>query len=130
MLKFLLFINSLYLGLGSFFSFFVAPTLFRVLQKEQAGTVVERVFPAYFSVGLVVSLITLILGFKYSKLIFGLALVNALTHALHIFYVLPTAHALKAIDYQAFIKWHGISMGMNLLSLSLTLVLCILIMRR
>ncbi len=130
MLKFLLFINSLYLGLGSFFSFFVAPTLFRVLQKEQAGTVVERVFPAYFSVGLVVSLITLILGFKYSKLIFGLALVNALTHALHIFYVLPTAHALKAIDYQAFIKWHGISMGMNLMSLSLTLVLCILIMRR
>ncbi|WPM32024.1 DUF4149 domain-containing protein [Hydrogenobacter sp. T-2] len=130
MLKFLLFINSLYLGLGSFFSFFIAPTLFKVLQKEQAGVVVEKVFPVYFSLGLVVSLITLILGFKYGKLIFGLALVNALTHALHIFYVLPTAHNLKMVDYQAFMKWHGISMGMNLLSLFLTLLICIVLMRK
>ncbi|MEJ7555972.1 MAG: DUF4149 domain-containing protein, partial [Aquificaceae bacterium] len=84
MLKFLLFINSLYLGLGAFFSFFIAPTLFKVLQKEQAGAVVEKVFPVYFSLGLVASLITIILSFKYSKLIFGLALANALIHALHI----------------------------------------------
>ncbi len=130
MLKFLLFINSIYLGLGSFFSFFVAPTLFRVLQKEQAGVVVERVFPVYFSIGFMVSIITLMLGFKHSKLIFGLAFVNAFTHALHIFYVLPTAHNLKMVDYQAFMKWHGISMGMNLFSLFLTLIICILLMRR
>jgi len=130
MLKFLLFINSLYLGLGSFFSFFIAPTLFKVLQKEQAGAVVEKVFPVYFSLGLVASLITIILSFKYSKLIFGLALANVLIHALHIFYVLPTAHNLKMVDYQAFMKLHGISMGMNLLSLFLTLLICIVLMRK
>ncbi|MEJ7621424.1 MAG: DUF4149 domain-containing protein [Aquificaceae bacterium] len=130
MLKFLLFINSLYLGLGAFFSFFIAPTLFKVLQKEQAGAVVEKVFPVYFSLGLVASLITIILSFKYSKLIFGLALANALIHALHIFYVLPIAHNLKMVDYQAFMKWHGISMGMNLLSLFLTLLICIVLMRK
>ncbi len=130
MFKFLLFINSLYLGLGSFFSFFVAPTLFKVLQREQAGAVVERVFPVYFSVGLMVSLFTLVLGFKYSKLIASLALFNLILHAIHVFYVLPTSHALKMVDYQAFMKWHGISMGMNLLSLFLTLLLCILLMRR
>ncbi|MEJ5338665.1 MAG: DUF4149 domain-containing protein [Aquificaceae bacterium] len=130
MYKFLLFLNSSYLGLGSFFSFFVAPTLFRVLQKEQAGAVVERVFPVYFGIGLVVSLATLFLGFRLGKLVAGLAFVNLMLHALHLFYVLPTAHALKPVDYSAFMKWHGISMGINLLSLLITLLLCILLMRR
>jgi hypothetical protein len=49
--KLLLFLNSAYLGLGAFFSFYVAPTLFKVLEKTEAGKVVERVFPVYFSLG-------------------------------------------------------------------------------
>ncbi len=130
MLKFLLFINSLYLGLGSFFSFFIAPTLFRVLQKEQAGAVVERIFPVYFGIGLVVSLTTLFLGFKYGRLIPVLAFFNLLIHAIHIFYVLPTAHSLKLTDYDAFMRWHGMSMGMNLLGILLTLFLCLLLIRK
>ncbi|MFN3975998.1 MAG: DUF4149 domain-containing protein [Aquificaceae bacterium] len=130
MSKFLLFLNSAYLGLGTFFSFFVAPTLFRILQKEQAGAVVEKVFPVYFSIGLVVSLITLLLSFKLSKTVFFLAFSNLLLHALHLFYILPKAHLLKPIDYNAFMKWHGASMGVNLLSLLLTFVLCVLLIRR
>jgi hypothetical protein len=39
--KLLLFLNSAYLGLGAFFSFYVAPTLFKVLEKTEAGKVVE-----------------------------------------------------------------------------------------
>jgi hypothetical protein len=46
--KLLLFLNSAYLGLGAFFSFYVAPTLFKVLEKTEAGKVVERVFPCLF----------------------------------------------------------------------------------
>lgn len=130
MSKIVLFINSYYLGLGSFFSFFVAPTLFRVLQKEQAGAVVERVFPVYFGIGLLVSLITLFIGFRIGKVVLVLALLNVILHALHLFYILPTAHSLKPIDYQAFMKWHGISMGVNLLSLSITLILCIILIRK
>lgn len=130
MVKFLLFINSLYLGLGSFFSFFVAPTLFRVLERQDAGRVVEKVFPVYFSIGLVVSLISLILGYKLGKGVALLALFNLLLHGVHLFYVLPTADALKTVDYQAFMKWHGISMAMNLISLLITLTLCIVLMRK
>ncbi len=128
--KLLLFINSLYLGLGAFFSFYVAPTLFRVLEKSQAGKVVEKVFPVYFSVGLVVSLLTLILGFRYGKFLLLLALLNSLLHGVHLFYVLPTASRLKEVDYQAFMTWHGISMGINLLSLLITLVLCVYLIKR
>lgn len=128
--RFLLFVNAAYLGLGAFFSFYVAPILFRVLQKEQAGDVVERVFPVYFSLGLLVCLLTLVLGLRVGNPISILALVNGLVHAIHVFYILPKAHNLKLLDYEAFMKWHGLSMGMNLLSLLLTLIICLLLIRR
>lgn len=130
MVKLLIFLNAFYLGLGSFFSFFIAPTLFKVLQKEMAGAVVERVFPVYFSIGLVILLISSVISFQISRLVFLLSLVNALIHAIHIFYVLPTAHNLKGVDYALFMKWHGISMGMNVISLFLVLLVCIVLMRR
>ncbi|MFN7064662.1 MAG: DUF4149 domain-containing protein [Aquificaceae bacterium] len=128
--KLLLFLNSAYLGLGSFFSFFVAPTLFQTLTREQAGAVVGKVFPVYFSLGLMIALATSLLSFKISKGVFSVALFNLLLQGIHLFYLQPKAHALKAIEYTAFMKLHGISMGMNLLSLLLTLVICILLIRR
>lgn len=128
--KLLLFINSLYLGMGAFFSFYVAPVLFRVLEKAQAGKVVEKVFPVYFALGLVASLLTLFLGFRIGRLLFSLALINTLLHTLQLFYVLPTAHGLKEVNYQAFMKLHGVSMGINLLSLLATLVICVYLTRR
>jgi len=87
--KLLLFLNSAYLGLGAFFSFYVAPTLFKVLEKTEAGKVVERVFPVYFSLGVVVMLISTLLGWKVSRSFFLLALINLLIHLVHRFYVLP-----------------------------------------
>jgi uncharacterized membrane protein YwzB len=128
--KFLLFINSAYFGLGVFFSFYVAPTLFKLLAKEQAGSVVERVFPIYFGIGLAASLLTLVLGLRLGKAIAFLALINSVMHALHLLYILPTAHALKAVDYQAFMKWHGVSMATNLTSLLITLIICVVLIRR
>jgi predicted phage tail protein len=128
--KLLLFLNSAYLGLGAFFSFYVAPTLFKVLEKTEAGKVVERVFPVYFSLGIVVMLISTLLGWKVSRSFFLLALINLLIHLVHRFYVLPTASALKIVDYSAFMKWHGISMLLNGISLLLTLVMIIILSKR
>lgn len=128
--RFLLFINSIYLGLGSFFSFFVAPTLFKVLQKEQAGSVVERVFPVYFGIGLAVSLITLLLSFRITKIVFFLALLNIFLHGLHLFYILPTARGFKGVDDVLFMKWHSISVAVNFLSLFTTLLLCLILIKR
>lgn len=130
MVKLLIFLNAFYLGLGSFFSFFVAPTLFKVLQKEMAGNVVEKIFPVYFSIGLVLLLINSIISFQISRLVFFLSVINALIHAIHIFYVLPTAHSLKKVDYILFMKWHGISMGMNTISLFLVFLVCLVLLRK
>ncbi|MCS7308548.1 MAG: DUF4149 domain-containing protein, partial [Aquificaceae bacterium] len=128
--RLLLLFNSAYLGLGSFFSFFVAPTLFRVLQREQAGAVVEKVFPVYFTIGFLVCLVSFLVGFFVGRLIILLSLANLVLHTAHLFYILPTAHSLKQVDYGAFMKWHGISMTVNIISLLLTLILCILLLRR
>jgi len=127
MVKFLLFLNAFYLGLGTFFSFYVAPLLFRVLEKEYAGRVVEKVFPVYFGLGLIFSLLSLILGFRLGKGVVIILILNLIILAFQEFYVLPLSHHLKFTDYEAFMKWHGISMVLNLTHLLLVFVLCILL---
>ena len=130
MSKFLMFLNAFYLGMGTFFSFYIAPLLFRVLEKDQAGRVVEKVFPIYFLAGFLVMLISTLFGWKMGKAFFLVAFLNLLIHGLHRFYVLPTASYLKLTDYSAFMKWHGISMGLNITGLVLTLVMIILLAKR
>jgi hypothetical protein len=128
MVKFLLFLNAFYLGLGTFFSFYVAPLLFRVLEKEYAGRVVEKVFPVYFGLGLIFSLLSLILGFRPGKGVVIILILNLIILAFQEFYVLPLSHHLKFTDYEAFMKWHGISMVLNLTHLLLVFVLCVLLL--
>ncbi len=130
--KLLLSLLSAYLGLGTFFSFVVAPTLFRVLDKAQAGGVVERLFPIYFGIGIGITLVSLLLGFisgigKLPYVLLVLALVILLILE---FYILPVSHSLKQTDYQAFLKYHGISMAMNLALLLLVFIEVIILLRR
>lgn len=125
MAKFLFFLNAFYLGLGTFFSFYLAPLLFRVLEKEYAGKVVEKVFPVYFGLGLILGLLSLILGFRLGKWFVIILILNLIILGFQEFYVLPLSHHLKLTDYEAFIKWHGISMVLNLIHLLLVFVLCI-----
>lgn len=130
MAKFLLFLNAFYLGLGSFFSFYVAPTLFRVLEKELAGKVVERVFPVYFGIGLLIAFLSLLMTLRLSKPLVFLFLVNLLVLAFQEFYILPISHQLKTLDYQAFMKWHGVSMVLNLISLLIVFISCLLLIKK
>lgn len=130
MSRLLLFVNSFYLGLGVFFSFYVAPTLFKVLEKEQAGRVAEKIFPVYFGIGLFITVFSLLSGFKLGKWVILLLTLNLLLLAFQEFYVLPLSHQLKLTDYQSFMKWHGISMVLNLVSLLTVFVLCLLLLKR
>ncbi len=51
---------SLVMWMGSiiFFSFFVAPAVFRVLDRQQAGEVVGAIFPKYYALGYICSVLT------------------------------------------------------------------------
>ncbi|AAC06497.1 DUF4149 domain-containing protein [Aquifex aeolicus] len=112
---------SFFLGLGSFFSFYVAPTLFKVLERQQAGAVVEKVFPVYFGLGIILVGISLFLGRDSGKLFLSLGILNLLLLLLQEFIVIPKLHGLKATNYELFLKYHGVSMGINLAILLLTL---------
>ncbi|MFN7932801.1 MAG: DUF4149 domain-containing protein [Bryobacteraceae bacterium] len=48
---------SVWLGSIVFFSFFVAPTLFRSLGKETAGMAVRAIFPKYYLLGVVCAVV-------------------------------------------------------------------------
>lgn len=128
--KMVVFLNSLYLGMASFFSFYVAPTLFKVLGKEQAGKVVEKVFPVYFGVGGLVALLSVLLGLRIGKFFVLLAILNLLLHILQEFYILPTANQLKQSNYEEFMRWHGISVSVNLAILVITLIMVVIILRK
>jgi len=112
---------SFFLGLGSFFSFYVAPTLFKVLERQQAGAVVEKVFPVYFGLGLILVGISVFLTKDSGKLFISLGVLNLLLLSIQEFVVIPKLHQLKSADYQLFLKYHGVSMGINLAILLLTL---------
>jgi len=43
-----------------FFSFFAAPAIFKSLPKEEAGDVVGRIFPRYWAMGYICSVISLV----------------------------------------------------------------------
>ncbi len=57
-----IYILSLVIWIGSivFFSFFTAPVVFKTLDREQAGKMVGVIFPRYYRIGYVCSLLALI----------------------------------------------------------------------
>lgn len=65
LLKFVhLLCTVIWLGMLIFFTFFVAPSIFKVLPKDVAGTLVAEIFPKYWVIGYisgVLSLFTLFL---------------------------------------------------------------------
>ena len=103
-------------AIGAFFSFVVAPILFKTLPKEQAGKVVEKVFPLYFALCLGLDALSLLAVFK-ANVGFILILILILTitlNAVQLYVILPESREKKKTDYQGFLKLHKISVIMNL----------------
>ena len=103
-------------AIGSFFSFVVAPILFETLPKEQAGKIVEKVFPWYFGLCMGLDALSLLAVFK-ANVGFILILILVLTitlNAVQLYVILPESREKKKTDYKAFLKLHKISVIMNL----------------
>jgi len=123
---------SAYLGMGMFFSFYIAPLLFRMLEREKAGSVVENIFPVYFAIGIATVFISLFASFlaslgKKVYLSLGVALILLLILE---FYIVPVSHNLKTTDYQAFMRFHTYSVIMNVVTMLLILFSIFLILKR
>ena len=130
--KLVLSVLSAYLGMGMFFSFYIAPLLFKMLEREKAGSVVENIFPVYFAIGIATVFVGLLVSFFASlgrKVYLSLAGALILLLILE-FYIVPTSHSLKATDYQAFMRFHTYSVIMNVVTMLLILSSIFFILKR
>ena len=103
-------------AIGSFFSFAVAPILFKTLPKEEAGKVVEKVFPLYFGFCLGLDALSLLAVFK-ANVGFILILILILTitlNAVQLYIIIPESREKKKTDYKGFLKLHKISVILNM----------------
>jgi hypothetical protein len=115
--KLVLVFMTITFSIGAFFSFVIAPILFKNLTKELAGSIVEKVFPIYFGLCLFFDAISLLAVFK-ANVGFLLILILILTitlNAVQLFIMLPTAMELKQTQQkEEFLKLHRISVIINL----------------
>lgn len=125
---------SLWLGSMAFFSGFVAPTAFSVLDRESAGKLVRAVFPGYYLFG--IALGTLALVGVVGRLLSGreslwgplvLILLMLGTSAFALFVLIPQLETVRQAmpgQSSAFARIHFFSVALNVVTMlaGLTLV--------
>jgi len=107
---------SLVLGIMLFFSFILAPMIFKVLPPDNAGVFIRAIFPYYYLVNLLI--LGLISGFYifYQTFIldFYLVLTSALLFFFNLVYLMPKINKLKdERNEKAFKISHFISVVIN-----------------
>ncbi len=109
-------------GVLWFFTFGVARTLFGVFPRERAGEVTTALFPAYFTVTIVLGILATALLWPHRRggrcavaaLVLQLLALGALAS---IPAFIAPALAGHAPGTEGFRLWHGVSMALNLFSL-------------
>jgi uncharacterized membrane protein len=134
----------IWIGSIIFFSFIGAPTVFKTFDRTMAGDVVGAIFPKYYTLGLACSLMALstlvLISLKtnftfHAKAGIAAILIMGAATIYSTYVVWPKAHELK---YQIraesdegkivelkkkFVKYHGISMILNIATLAFGLML-------
>ena len=90
-------ILAISLGMMIFFSFIVAPVIFKVLDAVNAGKFVRKIFPFYYMINLIILSLVVIL-FIYNSQInidFYLVLILALLFAFLLFILMPMINKFK-----------------------------------
>ena len=110
-MQFEIILPSIVLGIMLFFSFAVAPLIFKVLEENQARKFVRTMFPYYYSINLIlVSLICIFLIFKnFINLNFYLLTSVAILFAISLFVLMPMIN--NARDQKKEIKFKYLHTG-------------------
>ena len=111
---------SLVLGIMLFFSFILAPMIFKVLPPDNAGVFIRAIFPYYYLVNLLI--LGLVSGFYifYQTFIldFYLVFTSALLFFFNLVYLMPKINKLKdERNEKAFKISHFISVVINFVQL-------------
>ena len=109
-------ILAISLGMMIFFSFVLAPMIFKILDAENAGKFVRKIFPYYYFVNLIFLIIALILFIIISSIDtrFYITMALALSFVFAQFILMPMINKLKDNNEEKKFKYaHGISVIIN-----------------
>lgn len=114
--RFVLFLLSVYFGISLYFSFIIAPIIFKSVDKKLAGLIVSNIFPSYFWIGLIIFIISFLYFIKnsYGLFIYIIIILAILLISLQIFYIIPSSHVLKTNNYDGFLRLHFWSIIFNI----------------
>ena len=109
-------IIAISLGMMIFFSFVLAPMIFKILDAENAGKFVRKIFPYYYFVNLIFLSIAAILFFLVSTLNKDLYIILLLVMSFIFaqFILMPLINKLKDNNQEKKFKYaHGLSVVIN-----------------
>ena len=113
-------ILAICLGMMIFFSFVLAPMIFKILDAENAGKFVRKIFPYYYIVNLVFLLIAIILFYVISSISikFYITLALAISFIFAQFILMPLINKLKDNNEEKKFKYaHGTSVAINFIQM-------------
>ena len=110
--------NLIAISLGTmlFFSFVIAPVIFKVLDANNAGKFVRKIFPHYYLINLIILSIAVLLLFYISSinLDFYITLVVAILFAFSLFILMPLINKFKDSKEEKKFKYlHALSVIIN-----------------
>ena len=113
-------IVAICLGMMIFFSFILAPMIFKILNPENAGKFVRKIFPYYYFVNLVFLSIVVILILLNSKINFEFYIIVSLVISFIFaqFILMPFINKLRDNNEENKFKYaHGFSVAINFLQM-------------
>ena len=123
-----IYLTAMILGIMLFFSFIIAPVVFTTLDEENARKFIRRIFPFYYNVNLVLSLIVLLTFLFLSKsgLDFYLILAITLLFATSNYLLMPLINKYRDEKQDKKFKYsHFISVVINFIQI-IALILILL----
>ena len=114
--------NLIAISLGTmlFFSFVIAPVIFKILDANNAGKFVRKIFPHYYLINLIILSIAVLLLFYISSinLDFYITLVIAILFAFSLFVLMPLINKFKDSKEEKKFKYsHALSVIINFIQI-------------
>ena len=114
--------NLIAISLGTmfFFSFVIAPVIFKVLDANNAGKFVRKIFPHYYLINLIILSIAVLLLFYISSVNydFYITLVITILFAFSLFILMPLINKFKDSKEEKKFKYsHALSVIINFIQI-------------
>lgn len=126
---------GLLLGIMLFFAAVVAPTVFRTLPAEQAGSYLRRIFPVYYTWGIILALLITFIAYDTSISVFVIASAIAVLFIFSRQALLPKINLAREarlagdpVGEATFKRLHLLSVLINLANMLLLIICAVIIM--